>query len=71
MVWRFSPYENRSALRVYRAATLQVCCQSFSDIRGQWDPLCSVAFTVRNDDLAGSPIDIVKLKRGHFTRPQA
>jgi hypothetical protein len=71
MMWRYGPYEYRSALRVYRTAAAQVCCHRCSDIRGQWDSLLTVAFTVRNDDLTGSPINVVESKLGDFTRPQA
>jgi hypothetical protein len=70
MVGRYGPYEYCTALRVYRTAVAQVCCQRFSDIRGQWESFCTVAFTLCDDDLAGSPIDVVKLKLGDFTRPQ-
>jgi hypothetical protein len=71
MVWRYGPYEYRSALRVYRTAAAQVCCHRFSDIRGQWDSLRTVALTARNDDLTRSPINVVESKLGDFTRPQA
>jgi hypothetical protein len=61
----------RAFLRVYRTAAPQVCCHRFSDIRRQWDSLCTVAFTVRNDDPASSPIHVIKLELGDFTRSQA
>ena len=50
---------------------VQVRRDRFANIHGQWESLCALAFTVRDDDLAGSPIDIVKLEFGDFACPQA
>jgi hypothetical protein len=71
LVWRFDRYEHRSALRTWWAAVVQVRRDRFANIHGQWESLCALAFTVRDDDLAGSPIDVVKLKFGDFACPQA
>jgi hypothetical protein len=70
-VWRFDRYEHRPALRAWWTAMLQVRRHRFSNIHGQWKPLCAVAFTVCDDDLAGAPIDVVKLEFGDFACPQA
>jgi hypothetical protein len=66
-VWRRGSCEYRSAMRVYRTAVLKVCCHRFSDIRRQWHSLCTIAFGVRNHDLASSPIYVVKFELGDFT----
>jgi hypothetical protein len=70
LVWCFDRYEYRPALRASWTTAPQVCCHRFSDIRRQWDSLCTVAFTLRNDDLASSPVYVVELKLGDFTCPQ-
>jgi hypothetical protein len=71
LVWRFDHYEHHSALRAWWAAVVQVRRDRFANIHGQWESLCALAFTVRDDDLARSPIDIVKLAFGDFACPQA
>ena len=50
---------------------MQVSRDCFADIRGQWQSFGAIAFAVGNHDLAGSPIDVLKLQFGDFARPQA
>src|SRR5580704_11409959 len=66
------PYKHCAALRrACGAAATQVSRNCFPDIRGQWQSFGAIAFAVGNHDLAGSPIDVVKLKFGDFACPQA
>src|SRR5260370_25208883 len=68
---RFDPYEYRPTLRASRTVVVQVRCNCFADIRRQWKSFGTIAFAVRNHELAGSPIDIIKLKLCDFACPQA
>ncbi len=70
MMRRFDPHEYCPAMCACRTAVAQVRSHCFADIRGQRESFGTVGFTVHNDDLAGSPIDIIELKLGDFTRSQ-
>jgi hypothetical protein len=48
----------------------KVGSESFADIREQWQLVHQPAFAV-DDDLAGPPVNLVKLKRDNLSRPQA
>ena len=63
-------HEYRPALGTCGTAAAQVCRHRFADVRRQWKMFNTASFTA-HDDLAGSPIDIVKTKLGDFARPQA
>jgi hypothetical protein len=65
------PGKHCAALRACRTAVMQVRGDCFADIRGQWQSFGTIAFAVCNHDLAGSPINVVKLKFGDFACPQA
>src|SRR6516164_5511066 len=65
------PCKHCAALRAYGTAVMQVSRDCFADIRGQWQSFGAIAFAVGNHDLAGSPIDVLKLQFGDFARPQA
>ena len=56
------PYKHCAALRACGTAVTQVSRNCFADIRWQWQSFGAIAFAVGNHDLAGSPIDVVKLK---------
>ena len=65
------PSKHRAALRTCGTAVMQVSRDCFADIRGQWQSFGAIAFAVGNQDLAASPIDVLKLQFGDFACPQA
>jgi hypothetical protein len=65
------PYKHCAALRACGTAVTQVSRNYFADIRWQWQSFGAIAFAVGNHDLAGSPIDVLKLQFGDFACPQA
>jgi hypothetical protein len=71
MVRSCDPCKHCAALRACGTAVTQVSRNCFADIRGQGQSFGAIALAVSNHDLAGSPIDVLKLQFGDFACPQA
>ncbi len=67
---RLDPYEHRPATGTRRTTAFEISSDRLTDIRGQWEAFRTICFA-SHDDLAGSPIDVVKRQPGDLARPQA
>ena len=54
----------------FGAIRAQIGCESRADIHGQWHPVVQQALAA-NQDLAGPPIDIIKLEGNDFASAEA